>query len=440
MRQSGGERRLAVQLGPADSIFPAILAEAWRKRGWEVAVVSSSPSSHWLPNDVPVTGAGAFRGDLDRVGRKLARRVLRRVERVLVAAGRRRFRRITGKPEPAGWECRVIDTWAAGPALAKLALSLSPSFVFAHDAAAYGPALALCRGVPRILFPWGSDIYNTPESWAGAAWIVTRAMRGADLIVPSSQSAADYIQIRFGVAPDKVRAISWGIDLAGIGRAETARREALCAKWRIPGTAVVVQNCRKFWPHFGCFTILEAFLRIAAELPQCHFVLFGGVAAGDVREAAARIAQAGLSSRFTLIDRQLDLPEYLEMSSISDVYVSICPRGDARSSSVLQLAGAGAAPVIGEDAEYRALTQLGFKARFVDPHSVDDLVAAIRHLVLRPELRREMAVQNDIYLREHEDRDGQMDILLSAIEELVAARRGEQPACHMENRNRPTPL
>ncbi len=429
MQRSYGERRLAVQLGPADSIFPAILAEAWRQRGWDVAVVSSSPAGHWLPKDVPVSGVGAFRGDLDHVARRLARRLLRRVERILVAAGRRRFRRITGKPEPAGWECRVIDTWASGPALAKLAMSLSPTFVFGHDAAAYGPALALCRGVPRILFPWGSDIYNTPESWPGASRIVTGAMRAADLVVPSSESAADYIRRRFGVAHDKVRAISWGIDLAGIGRAEGERRATLSAKWGIPDTAVVVQNCRKFWPHFGCFTILEAFLRLAVELPQCHFVLFGGVAAEEVRQAATRIAQSNLSSRFTVIDRQVDLPEYLELAAISDIYVSICPRGDARSSSVLQLAGAGAAPVIGEDAEYRALSKLGFEASFVDPHSVDDLIAAVRHLVLHPDLRRDMAAQNDAYLRKHEDRNTQMDILLSAIEQLIEAR-GEKATPH----------
>jgi glycosyltransferase involved in cell wall biosynthesis len=419
MKPSVGPSRLAVQLGPADSIFPSILADEWQRRGWRVAVVSSTPRSHWLPEDIPVLGLGAFRGDLDRPGRRLARRLLRRVERVMVAASKGRFRRVTGLAEAALWERQVIDCWAGGPALARLALSLRPAFVFAHDAAAYGPALAHCQGVPRVLLPWGSDIYNTPESWPGARWIVTRAMRAADLIVPSSGSAADHIVERFQIDAQKVRAISWGIDLVACRRADEARRAALSAKWAIPAGAVVVQNCRKFWPLFGCFTVLEAFMRVAADLPQCHFVLLSGIDAGEVRQARERVAAAGFAHRFTIIDREITLADYLELASISDIYVSLCPRGDARSFSVLQLAATGAAPLIGEDREFRALELLGFAAWFVDPGSADELAAGIRNLVEHPELRRAMAERNESYLRRYEVRDVQMDRLLSAIEKII---------------------
>jgi hypothetical protein len=237
--------------------------------------------------------------------------------------------------------------------------------------------------------------------------------------VPSSLAAAKHIVKRFHVAPDKVRAISWGIDLAGIGRAGEGLRSTLCEKWGIPPSAVIVQNCRKFWPVFGCFTILKAFLRVANELPQCHFVIFSGIATGDAQWAAEQIAAGGLTHRFTIIDHEVTLQEYLELASISDVYLSICPRGDARSSSVLQLAGARAAPLIGDAPEYRTMEKLGFAARFVDPNSVDDVVKGIRHLVGHPELRREMAARNEAYLRKYEDREVQMDSLLSAIEQLV---------------------
>lgn len=413
-----------MQLGPADSIFPAILSDAWQQRGWRVAIVSSTPPTHWLPEDIPVHGVGAFRGDLDRPARRLARRLLRRVERWMVAANKGRFRRVTGKTEPAVWERQVIDCWAAAPALARIALSLRPSFVFAHDAAAYGPALVHCHEVPRVLFPWGSDIYNTGESWVGAERIVKSAMRAADLIVPSSASAAAHIVERFQVSKEKVRAISWGIDLAECRRADGARRASLCAKWGIAPDAVIVQNCRKFWPHFDCFTVLDAFLRAAAELPQCHFILLGGTVLGELRQAVVRISASGFAHRFTSIDRELSLREYLELASISDISVSLCPRGDARSTSVLQLAAAGAAPLIGDDREYRTMEALGFAAQFVDPASAGSLTAGIRYLVEHPARRREMAERNEAYLRRYEDRETQMDRLLSSVESLLALSPG----------------
>lgn len=419
MAYSPDKERLAVQLGPADSIFPAILSDAWRRRGWRVAVVSNSPRSHWLPDDVPVLGLGAFRGELDRLPRRLARGVLRRVEHVLVAANRRRFRRATGKDEPAVWERQVIDCWAGAPALAHLALSLRPAFVLAHDAAAYGPALAYCRGVPRVLFPWGSDIYNTPESWPGAGYIIGRAIRAADLVVPSSASAANHIVMRFRVPAEKVRAISWGIELDQCRRAAGDGRTAMFAKWGVPPGAIVVQNCRKFWPHFGCFTVLEGFMKVAAGLPQCHFVLLGGIHSDELHQAAQRIAAAGLAHRFTIVERELSLAEYLELASISDVSVSLCPRGDARSVSVLQLAAAGAAPLISEDREYRTMETFGFAASFFDPASADALAAGICQLVENPALRQEMRERNEAYLRHYEDRRTQMDRLLSAIEALL---------------------
>ncbi len=418
----------AVMLGPADSVFPHILAEAWRKRGWEVHIVTMSPRQQWLQGGTAVIGPFDWREVEKRWPRRMARPWLLRLERALVAMGRQRFRRVTGKDAPETWEWSVVDAWLAAPLLAQAALALEPRFVFGHDAAVYGTATALCKRVPRILFPWGSDIFNTAESWPGAHRVVRQALRSADLVVPSSMTAGQYVVKRFGVRADRVQAISWGVEREKLQRADPETRRRLCAKWGLPSDALIVQNCRKFKTHFACYTALDAFLRVARQFNSAHFIIQGGTfVEQEIMRARQAISSAEMDRRFTVLDRQVSLEEYFELASISDVFVSLCPRGDMRSASVLQLAAAGASAVIGDDPEYRFMQRQGFAAQFPNVHSAEQIADAILHDLNSPQAREQTARQNMAYMRQHEDRETQMDAMLAAIEECCRRCDGARP-------------
>lgn len=406
----------AVILSTADSIFPAVLAAAWRKRGLDVVVVTCGERGRWLPPEVNVVRSGEVEHPLLRWAWRATHPFLLPAERALARLGRRRFRRVTGKQAPDPWEWQALQPMLAARSLVKTALSLRPRFVFGQEAAAYGLATAFCCGVPRILFPWGSDIYNTAESWPGAYWLIRKALRGVDLVVPSSTTAARHIIERFGVPESRVAAVSWGINLEESKRAAPDERARICAKWGIDPAEVIIQNCRRFMPHWGCFTALEAFLQLAAGEARTHFVMLGGPGTQSlIGKARRRIAAAGWERRFTLVDRELQIAEFHELASISDIFVSLVARGDMRSSSVLQLAAAGAAPVIGDIAEYRIMAEQGFSALFPRVDDVNEVVDAVRHYLRQPELREAASRQNAAYLRAHEDRESQMDVLLALI-------------------------
>lgn len=419
MNVAGDALGPAVILSTADSIFPAILAVAWQKRGLKVTVVSCGERGRWLPADVPVIRSGELQPPVLRWGWRAARPLVLPCERLLARLWRRRFRRVTGKPAPDPWEWQVVQPSLTAKSLASAVASLRPRFVFGQEAAAYGLATALCRGIPRILFPWGSDVFNTAESWPAAYWMIRHALRSVDLVTPSSTTAAQHLIDRFGLPESKVKAVSWGIELAESTRATPTERARICAKWGIDRGAVIVQNCRRFMPHWGCFTALDAFLRLAADEEGAHFVLLGGRGTQELMsEARRRVEAAGRSAQFTLIDRELKIDEFHELAAISDIFVSLVPRGDMRSSSVLQLAAAGAAPVIGDVAEYRLMAELGFSALFPQADNVEQVVEAVRRYLRLPELRAETAQRNAAYLHAHEDRETQMDALLALIDDV----------------------
>jgi len=168
---------------------------------------------------------------------------------------------------------------------------------------------------------------------------------------------------------------------------------------------------------WGAFVSLEAFIRIAGELPSSHFILFGGLSTEDyMRQARGELEKRQLLHRFTLLDGNVPLDVCAELMSISHVFVSLLGRGDMRSSSVLQAAASGGVPVISDNQEYREMTRLGFRALFVREDNPEDVVEALRLCINDPEKATEIVASNDVYLDRHEDYSRQMDKMLSLID------------------------
>jgi glycosyltransferase involved in cell wall biosynthesis len=240
-----------------------------------------------------------------------------------------------------------------------------------------------------------------------------------DLIVPSSTTAARHICQRFGIPSRKVQAVSWGVDRQTFKRTDGDERKQLRRKWGIEPEALVFLNVRRFRPIWGGFVALEAFMRIANEHPSSHFILLAGQSTEEfIRQARERLQEAGLLSRFILLDGHAPLEVCAELMSISDVFTSLLGRGDMRSASVLQAAAAGGLPVVSDTPEYREMERLGFAGLFVRPDSVEDVLGALRFVVRNPESVSEIAARNQIYIAEHEEHFKQMNRMLSLIDDV----------------------
>jgi len=417
----------AVMLCEPTSIFPTQLAAYWRTKGIEVVFVTHRDDApRVLLDGTRVVHARDYETRrTKKITRRLISPIVYRLERT-VPRFKRRFNRITGlSADSELWlphfASYVTEAWPTAMA----ALAQRPRFVFGHEVTSYGPATALCRGVPKIIFPWGGDIFTYAESSPYHFALVKLSLRAADLIVPGSTSAARHIRERFGLAPEKVQPVPWGVDRQRFKKADARRRQSLCAKWGIDPGATIFLNPRRFRPMWGAFVSLEAFMRLAAELPSSHFILLGGISSEDyMLQAKAELEKERLLNRFTLLDGNVSLDVCAELMSISDVFVSLLGRGDMRSSSVLQAAAAGGVPVVSDNPEYREMERLGFAGLFVRPDSVEDVLRALRFFVQNPEKASEMAALNGTYIAKHEDYHKQMDKMLSLIDAVCADYAG----------------
>ena len=310
----------AVSLGNSDSLFPNLLAQEWRRRGMPSAIVTSTAANGEPSGDISIVRSQPFERWPTKIVRKLTNPFTRRLERWLPRWQLEHYARRTGRPRPEPWEWYWVDHFWDSFSRARAALSLRPRFVFAHEASSYGLSAALCRGVPRIIFPWGGDVFNYVESSCVIDRITTYALKHVDLVVPASVVAARYIRERFGLAEDKVQAIPWGVDLRQFSRASPQRRSDLCQELGIDPATILILNSRRFRPFWGCSHVLEAFLRLARCTHGTHFLLLTGSGAEDnVQEARQRIEAAGLASRFTFFMGNVPLSRCAEVMSVADI-------------------------------------------------------------------------------------------------------------------------
>lgn len=413
----------AVMLGESTSLFPAQLATYWRSKGIDVVLVTHNrDASPTLADGTRIVRSSDFETRLTRAVRQwLLNPILHRLERT-VPRFRRRFERLTGvSGDTELWLRYFADYVTAAWPTMRAAKAQRPRFVFGHEVTTYGLSTALCRGLPRIIFPWGGDVFTYAESSPYHFALTKLSLHAGDLILPSSTTAARHICKRFGVAPEKVHAVSWGVDRQAFSRATAAGRRSICARWNIDPAATIILNPRRFRPDWGAFVALEAFMQIASEDPLTHFILFGGRETEEfTKEAQGRLAEKGLSARFTVLEGNVSMNICAELMSVSDIFVSLLGRGDMRSISVLQAAASGGAPVVSDLPEYREMEKLGFAGLFVQPGDVDEVVKALRVYLQDPARARETVAANHLYLAEHEDYSAQMDKLLDLIAGVCA--------------------
>lgn len=149
------------------------------------------------------------------------------------------------------------------------------------------------RGVASVYTAHNAYVWlEGPERARRAA-----ALRGMDLVVAVSTPVERYVEEVFGVDARRVRVIPNGLDPRGLD-ASPASRAALGAGARDP---VFLQVGRFAREKLQGVTV-EAFRRIAAELPGAHLVLAGAPAdAAYAAEVADAIRRAGLGARVHVI-------------------------------------------------------------------------------------------------------------------------------------------
>ena len=420
-REPSGSGPIAI-VGSAASLFPHTLASYWRDRGEDVCIVSDKDAAaEFAEFGVPVVIA---RDQSKGARRWLTGFIGRRIATLGGAAQRLQTSRIHNAVGQHGFTPTALEyIYETALKITSEMVQIRPRVVYGMEASSYGLATAWCAA-PRLLMPWGADVYMYGESTTLHSLLTRYVLRHVDMVVMGSIAAGAYIQERYGVEKERLRIATWGVDLNEFQAPSVGRRCALRQQYGMPVSAQVVLNVRRFVPLWGSETALEAFLQVAGHNADVHFVLLGG-AGTEARTTAAeqRVAAAGYSGRFHFIHGNAALETCRNLMCIADVFTSLMSKGDLRSGSITQAVACGAAPILSDQPEYAAMEPLGFRRLVAAADEADTVRNQILRLLADDSLRAEIVEANLRYVRQHEDLQQNQTELLNLVNS-VANRAG----------------
>lgn len=409
---------LAIIVGNPESLFPRQLAGEFRKRGFTVLMLTRFwGEESLLPCGTRVMGTCNQESPLVRTVLGITGRFLEWLEKIVHHFGRRNYVAALAEKKDETFRPSFVDVVLNALSISSAVRKHKPHFVFGQEAFTYGLATALSRGKwPRVIMPWGGDIYYFAQTSWISFQIVRYALKSADLVCPTSISAALFLKSHYRVSEEKARPISWGVDRDKFRRANGPERERICLKYGIAQGRKIILNVRQFNPAWGSHAVLGAFLKLAAARDDCHFISFGGQGTeANVHLARSQAAQQGVAHRFTFFEDMIPLEICAEIMSVADIFVSLMLTRDMRSFSIIQAASCGAVPVLSEQAEYREMEKIGFRALFVDPEDRGMVADAIERYLSDPDLVIQARNENSLYIERFEDKQKQMDLLLTTI-------------------------
>lgn len=236
-------------------------------------------------------------------------------------------------------------------------------------------------GVP-VVFHGG---IHTADDFGFNRPMIYRAIREADAYIANTRFERDYLVEQRGISPDKITVVGVGVDVELFEEADgRALRE--CYGW---GDSPVVAFVGQQVPHKGIDMVFQAMQQIWPEFPDACLLIAGAKTtySATIKHMLHQVPP-DLQDRVAIID---DFAEEEKPAIFAACDMLAFPSGHESFGIVFLEAWAAGKPVIG--ARVGAIPTVideGRDGLLVEHRDADDLARAIRTLLSRPALRREL--------------------------------------------------
>ncbi len=306
-----------------------------------------------------------------------------------------------------------------GPAIAALADRLDIDLVHGHYMLPYGYWASQAGRHPFVLSPWSRDVFIDAHERRQGRKRAQAAIQAADYFVVNSQACAK-ASVELGADPSRMQEIIWyaETDRFGVHNRDANFRRA--RGW--PDDALIVLSLRNFRPYTYVDVLVEAFARVAGDVPNARLLLCAR--GGPERPRIERlIEELGIGDRVRIERAEIeDLPTYV---ASADMAVTIAD-SDSTPASLTE-AMASRLPVVAAPTwSMDEWLEDGNGAEIVPVKDVDATARAIAKLLADPELRARYGGRNERVVREKLPQPG--PLLESLYRELVATHQTQRAA------------
>jgi glycosyltransferase involved in cell wall biosynthesis len=253
-----------------------------------------------------------------------------------------------------------------------------------------GIAAKWAGGIPLA---WGirhSNLESGSNKWSTilTAKICARSSRWLPAKIVCCSEVSRQVHAGIGYAPEKMVVIPNGFDLDTFrpdhGARITVRREL-----GIQNEAPLIGLVGRFDPQKDYHNFIMAAARISASHPDPHFLLCGDCIDAQNAELTRWIAEAGLSERFHLLGRRVDIPR---LTAALDIAASSSAFGEGFPNVIGEAMACGV-PCVATDVGDSARI-IGDTGRVVPTRNPDAFAMALSKLLnLSPQARMELGQQ-----------------------------------------------
>jgi len=240
--------------------------------------------------------------------------------------------------------------------------------------------------------------------------------RFTDLSLAVSPGVKDYLVKEIGLAPDKIRVVANGVDIAAIDAARP--RAEMRRELGLPEDAPVIGLVGRL-DHWGKGhkELFAAMARLTARYPVQALIVGGGRRAAEIKQAAADL---GLAGQVHFLGSRRDVPDLLHAM---DIFV--LPSYSEGLSLALMEAMAASLPVVATTVGGNPdLVTDGVTGLLIPPKDADTLAAALERLLADPAWAKTLGEKARQQVQENYSLDRLGREINAIYEELVEERFG----------------
>ncbi|MBN1902933.1 glycosyltransferase family 4 protein [Candidatus Sumerlaeota bacterium] len=294
-----------------------------------------------------------------------------------------------------------------------------PDIVHAMEAVGYGLAMALCGNYPKILTPWGNDIYHDPFHSRIARFHVKKALNAATIISTNHPTLGDYLFDAFHAPKDKVNGFSWGIDLRIFNPHKQREAWGWKTSLKIPTNVPVIMSNRNFAEYWGAREIVNAIPVVLKEYPKAHFIIIRGSGGEDFYGEMTRFLEnSGALKNVRIINEKISPGIMAALLNLSDIFISV-PYSDLLSVSLLEGLACGAVPVASDLPAYKSRIVENENGFYVPIKDSDAIAQKVIHIIKNISMRKKIQERNWRIVRENDDWEKCAPQMLAVYEEAI---------------------
>lgn len=280
-----------------------------------------------------------------------------------------------------------VTTFSGGMKASLIPVHISqifcPDIIHAHYAGWNGFIGAMCRRHPYIITVWGSDVIGNYNNIIKRE-VVKYGLNKADLVTCDAEHIMGYLS-RYGVQPDKIKRINFGVDT------EMFKPNKIAHKGKI------VVSLRSLEKIYDIETLIRAVPYVVEEIEDAYFKIYGD---GSQRKKLEKLAnKLGVSDyvEFMGVAKYEDIPNILNSA---DLYVSTALSDAGIASSTAEAMACGIRVLITDIGDNKSWAYSLFNIK--DYKTLADRIVMYLNSDIEYPQNREKIVKEDNYITEME--------------------------------------